>query len=92
MNAKLSHTALLAALLGASAAAQAADKPPMEKCFGVTKAGENSCAAANGSHGCAGSAKTANNGQDWKMVPKGTCEAMNGNTKPFDGENPKVKG
>jgi uncharacterized membrane protein len=92
MTTKLTNAALLAAVLGAATAAQAADKVPQEKCFGITKAGENSCAAANGSHGCAGAAKTGNNGQDWKMVPKGTCEAMNGSTKPFDGENPKTKG
>ena len=29
-------------------------KPAVEKCYGISKAGENSCTAANGSHGCAG--------------------------------------
>jgi uncharacterized membrane protein len=96
MNAtKLTQVALLAAVFGASSvAAQAADeaKPAREKCYGIAKAGENSCAAANGSHSCAGQSKAAFNGQEFKDVPKGSCEQMNGSLKPFDGMNPKMKG
>ena len=91
---KLSQVALLAAIVGSAAfAAQAADeKAPTEKCYGVSKAGENSCAAANGSHSCAGQSKAAYSGQEFKAVPKGSCEQMSGSLKPFDGMNQKVKG
>ena len=81
--------AVLAAAL--ATAAQAADKTPTEKCYGVAKAGENSCASANGSHSCAGMGKTAYDGQEFKDVPKGTCGQMSGSLKPFKGANPKIK-
>lgn len=97
MQSRLSQAALLAAVVGAAlstsaASATAADGMKMEKCFGVSKAGENSCAAANGSHGCAAQAKANLSGADFKMVPAGTCEQMSGSLKPFDGANPKIKG
>jgi uncharacterized membrane protein len=49
---------------------------PNERCFGVAKAGKNDC--ATGKHSCAGLGKTDNDPQEWKMVPKGTCEKMGG--------------
>lgn len=54
----------------------AADKPGMEKCYGVVKAGKNDC-AANG-HACAGQAKADRNAGEWLSVPKGTCERLSG--------------
>lgn len=93
---KLTASALLAAVVGAALAASsasAADAPKSgakEKCFGVTKAGENMCAAANGAHGCASESKTSFKGEDWKIVPAGTCEQMNGSLKAFEGANPKL--
>jgi len=96
---KFTHAALLAAVVGAaaltSASAMAADEKasmPMEKCFGIAKAGENSCAAVNGNHSCAGQSKAAYSGQEFKAVPAGTCDKMMGSLKPFDGANPKIKG
>jgi uncharacterized membrane protein len=81
--------ATLMALSSTSAVAQ--DKKPVEKCYGIAKAGENSCAAANGAHGCSGQAKTDYNGQEFKDVPAGSCEQMNGQKTPFQGQNPKMK-
>jgi uncharacterized membrane protein len=78
MNAK---TALLAAAIGSLCAlnvtttAQAADDSK-EKCFGVATAGKNDCASAV--HSCAGQAKTDKDPNEWKQVPKGTCEKMGG--------------
>src|ERR1700753_3525730 len=99
MNRQISISAIAAAVIGAASfasAAQAADKamggPTHEHCYGIAKAGENNCAAANGKHSCAGQAKDSYNGQEFKEVPKGTCESMNGMTTPFDGMNPKIKG
>ena len=52
----------------------AADKPEMEKCYGVAKAGKNDCAGA--AHSCAGQSKMDAGGKDWVSVPKGTCEKL----------------
>lgn len=57
------------------AADAGADK---EKCFGIAKAGQNDCAAANGSHSCAGQAKKDKDPAEWKYVAKGTCEKAGG--------------
>ena len=83
MNKRLIATSTLAAALALAAAhAQADDKAAAkEKCFGNVKAGQNDCAAANGSHSCAGQAKADNDANDWKYVAKGTCEKLGGSTK-----------
>lgn len=65
----------LAAL--AAAPAQAAEQ---EKCYGVAMAGMNDCASATGAHGCKGQAKMDKDPGDWKLVAKGSCEQMGGNT------------
>ena len=69
-----SKTILGAAVLAALAAstAVAADKPKMEKCFGVAKAGQNDCAAGPGTS-CAGTSKVDYQKNAWKLVPAGTC-------------------
>lgn len=66
---------LLAAALASVCTAAAADEKKIdnEQCFGVAKAGQNDCAAADGSHGCAGMAKTDNSIHEWKYVVKGSC-------------------
>lgn len=50
----------------------AAARPPQEKCFGISLAGYNDCAAGPGTS-CAGTAKRDYQGNAWKLVPKGTC-------------------
>ncbi|MGE0558931.1 MAG: DUF2282 domain-containing protein [Burkholderiales bacterium] len=62
-----------AALL--SGAAIAADKPAQEKCYGVSLAGKNDCAAGPGTS-CAGTSKVDYQGNAWKMVAKGTCTSI----------------
>jgi len=69
--------AALAATLVASlaaGAAHAADKPakPMEKCYGVAKAGKNDCKAGAGTT-CAGTSTVNYQGNAWKLVPAGAC-------------------
>ncbi len=66
----------------ASGAAQAADdmkkdgmQSEMEKCYGVSMAGKNDCAAGPGTT-CAGTSKTDYQGNAWKNVPKGTCDKI----------------
>jgi uncharacterized membrane protein len=55
-----------------------------EECFGIAKAGENDCAAANGAHTCGGMAKTDFSGQEFKNVDAGTCEKMGGKLQAFN--------
>jgi uncharacterized membrane protein len=69
---------LIAAGLGRSALAQ--DSQEKEKCYGIAKAGQNDCGTA--SHTCAGKAKKDNAPDEWKYVPKGTCEQLGGKKSP----------
>jgi uncharacterized membrane protein len=80
MNKRVIASSTLASVLAlALGQAQAADaKPAQEKCFGITKAGANDCAADDGSHSCAGQAKKDNDARDWKYVAKGTCDKLGG--------------
>lgn len=55
-----------------------------EKCFGIVLAGENACATPNG-HTCATLSALDYSGQEWTMVPSGTCQKMGGALQAFDG-------
>jgi len=74
------HALIAAALATVCTAAAAADKPKaeQEKCFGIAKAGQNDCAAADGAHGCASKSTADMGGADWKRVAKGTCAKAGG--------------
>ena len=50
-------------------------KPTMEKCYGVSMAGKNDCAAGPGTT-CAGTNKVDYNPAAWKNVPAGTCTTI----------------
>jgi uncharacterized membrane protein len=79
MNRTLTIAALAAGVLAAgSAAAQdkgASIKGEKEKCYGISLAGKNDCAAGPGTT-CAGTSKVNYQGNAFKLVPKGTCETM----------------
>lgn len=64
--------ALAAALSGVATIASAQEN---EKCFGVSLAGQNDCAAGEGTT-CAGTSKVDYQGNAWKLVPAGTCVTM----------------
>jgi uncharacterized membrane protein len=78
MNAKITTAALAGSFVAAlaiaasPAVAQNADK---ERCYGVSLAGKNDCAAGPGTT-CAGTSKVDYQGNAWKYVPKGTCAGM----------------
>jgi uncharacterized membrane protein len=88
MNTRLIASAALASVLsmGLIAGVQAAtdEKMPVaakegkEKCFGIAKAGENSCSNLSGTHSCAGQSKADMGADEWKYVAKGTCAKMGG--------------
>ncbi len=46
-----------------------------EKCYGVSLAGANDCAAGPGTS-CAGTSTVDYQGNAWKLVPEGTCLTM----------------
>jgi uncharacterized membrane protein len=70
----------LSALASGAAIAQQdtkpmADKSAKEKCYGVSLAGKNDCAAGPGTT-CAGTSKVDYQGNAWKYVPAGTCTTI----------------
>ena len=46
-----------------------------EKCYGVSKAGKNDCAAGPGTS-CAGTSKVDYQGNAWILKPRGKCEKI----------------
>ena len=52
-----------------------ADKTAMEKCYGVSMAGKNDCAAGAGTT-CAGTSKVDYQANAWKHVAAGSCTAI----------------
>ncbi len=66
-----------ASSLAVSADAQmGADKPGMEHCYGVAKAGKNDCAAAG--HSCAGQSSKDADKSSWVSLPTGVCAKLAG--------------
>ncbi len=74
MKTSATVSALLLASLaaGATTAAHAQASKPMEKCYGVAKAGKNDCKAGAGTT-CAGTSQVDYQKNAWKLVPTGTC-------------------
>ena len=80
MNRSIAITALALSALASGAALAAdtkpmADKMAMEKCYGVSLAGKNDCAAGAGTT-CAGTSKVDYQANAWKNVPAGTCTSI----------------
>ena len=76
----MSPTAKTLSIAGAVSAALAATALPAnaannEKCYGVSLAGENDCAAGPGTT-CAGTSTVDYQGNAWTLVPEGTCTGM----------------
>jgi uncharacterized membrane protein len=76
---KITHVAIAgaaAALVSSAAlAGPAKPQPNADKCYGVSLAGKNDCAAGPGTS-CAGTSKRNYAGNAWKYVAKGTCTAI----------------
>jgi uncharacterized membrane protein len=53
-----------------------AGKPGMEKCQGISKAGQNDCGTSK--HACAGQASADGDAEEWVYVPEGTCAKIVG--------------
>lgn len=78
-NIALAAAAFAALSTGAAMAADGMSKDkaaaPMEKCYGVSMAGQNDCKAGAGTS-CAGTSKVDYQGDAWKKVPAGTCTTI----------------
>lgn len=87
MNTRTLAAATVALAALAAGAAQAADdmkkggQAAQEKCYGVSLAGKNDCAAGPGTT-CAGTSARDHQGNAWKAVPKGSCEKTASPTSP----------
>ena len=79
MNRTLTVAALAAGVLSAgTVVAQdkgASIKGEKERCYGISMAGKNDCAAGPGTT-CAGTSKVDYQGNAWKYVAKGTCTTI----------------
>lgn len=71
---KISTTLVVASAVATAVAgvATTAAAEGNEKCYGVSVAGGNDCAAGPGTS-CAGSSTVDYQGNAWTLVPKGTC-------------------
>ena len=88
MSANSLKTIALSTMFGAAAmvagstlafadeAKMGADKPGMEHCYGVAKAGKNDCATAG--HSCAGQATKDSDKSSWVSIPTGVCAKLAG--------------
>ncbi len=71
-NLALAAAVATAALMSAGANAQNAEK---ERCYGISMAGKNDC-AATGNNSCSGQSKVDYDAKAWKYVAKGSCTTM----------------
>lgn len=77
-KAKLFSAATVAGAVALAVSASATLSSPAlagakEKCYGVSLAGKNDCAAGAGTT-CAGTSTVDYQGNAWTLVPKGDCE------------------
>ncbi len=95
MSSKVIKTIAVAGAVAAAMAAQTTvvQAQSSEKCYGVSLAGENDCAAGPGTT-CAGSSTVDYQGNAWTNVPEGTCVSMelpedrNGSLEPLERDLP----
>ncbi|MGB5062199.1 MAG: DUF2282 domain-containing protein [Candidatus Competibacter sp.] len=83
--------AAVAGALGLAASPVLAVEGGKEKCYGISKAGENDCASSAGTHSCAGNSTVNYDGQDWKYAAKGSCEKLGGKLESFKGQGMPAK-
>ncbi|MEM9206220.1 MAG: DUF2282 domain-containing protein [Pseudomonadota bacterium] len=62
----------VALAISATAAPTPADAQAKEKCYGISLAGQNDCAAGPGTT-CAGTSTVDYQGNAWTLVPQGDC-------------------
>ena len=86
-------SAVAAAVAGVNLAGVTDAHAANEKCYGVSLAGQNDCAAGPGTT-CQGTSTVDYQGNAWKFVEAGTCESMSvaegkmGSLTPLDRDLP----
>lgn len=71
-------TAMVSVGINSQAMANTPNMTGMEKCYGISKKGQNDCAA----NACAGTSKVDRDKSAWLAVPLGTChKIVGGSTK-----------
>ena len=73
MKNSIALAAALSAAIGMVSTGAAA-QGKQEKCYGVSLAGKNDCAAGPGTT-CAGTSSVDYQGNAWTLVPAGSCES-----------------
>jgi uncharacterized membrane protein len=82
MNSRLIVSSALASALALGLVGPlAAQDKGKEKCFGVSKAGQNDCGNLSGTHSCAGQSTVDMAADEWRYVAAGTCKDMKGKTE-----------
>ena len=75
VSAAVMASAVAAAVAGVNLGAVNQAHAENEKCFGISLAGQNDCAAGPGTT-CQGTSTIDYQGNAWKYVEAGTCETM----------------
>ncbi len=78
MSKKIASAAVVAGAVAAAVTMAATATPAFAakmKCYGVSKAGKNDCAAGPGTT-CAGTSKVDYQGDAWKYVETESCESL----------------
>lgn len=75
MSSMIMVGAVAALTSSAASAGPVKPQPGMDKCYGISLAGKNDCAAGAGTT-CAGTSRKSYAGNSWKYVPKGTCASI----------------
>ncbi len=75
MTTSVKTAALVGAVAAAFATAESAEAQAKEKCYGVSLAGQNDCAAGPGTT-CAGTSTVDYQGNAWSLVAAGTCSRI----------------
>ncbi|MXN65337.1 DUF2282 domain-containing protein [Stappia sp. GBMRC 2046] len=84
----------VATAVASVAAPGSASAAAKEKCYGVSLAGQNDCAAGPGTS-CAGTSSIDYQGNAWTLVPQGTCASIElpdgrvGSLEPLDRDLPE---
>ena len=84
----IAAAALTAVATSAAMAGPVKAQPKSDKCYGVSLAGKNDCAAGAGTS-CAGTSRANYQGNAWKYVKAGTCTKIK-TPKGFGSLTPKA--
>lgn len=68
--------AAVAAIAATAAVVPVAEAATKEKCYGVSKAGQNDCASSVAGSTCAGTSTVNYDKKAWKYVKKGSCTTI----------------